>query len=239
MASTGVAPTPALTSRTGPSPGWRTKVPRGAADLDQVARPHAGCAEVAAGAVRLALDADPVAGARAARTASSCAAAAAPPGRPQPHGQELAGQGGGSGGPVRVGQADRDHGRALRLDAVDPQRAETRPRRRRARRRRGRRCRVAPVRRAGRASPGTRPASRGLSAGMRSARASCSRRMPGQVEQRVDLGDGHRSGPAATLTISSPASDLALLEDPEVEAGPVVGTSSAGIRGSSIRMPTR
>ena len=31
MASTGVAPTPALISRTGESPGWRTNVPRGAA----------------------------------------------------------------------------------------------------------------------------------------------------------------------------------------------------------------
>ena len=60
MASTGVAPMPALTSSTGALVRSRMKVPRGAAIVELVADAEAGVQVAAGGAVGFALDADPV-----------------------------------------------------------------------------------------------------------------------------------------------------------------------------------
>ena len=60
MASTGVAPMPALISSTGASVAARMNVPRGAATSSSSPTAELGVQIAAGDAVRLALDADPV-----------------------------------------------------------------------------------------------------------------------------------------------------------------------------------
>ena len=63
--------------------------------------------------------------------------------------------------------------------------------------------------------------------------------MTGEVEERVDLGDRHLFRSGDELDDFVAGLHLALFEDAEVEAGAMVETSSAGIRGSFMRIPTR
>ena len=61
--------------------------------------------------------------------------------------------------------------------------------------------------------------------------------MTGQIEQRIDLGDGHPLGARRDPHDLTTGFDFALLNDAEVEVR--CATSSAAICGSFMRTPTR
>ena len=63
--------------------------------------------------------------------------------------------------------------------------------------------------------------------------------MVGQIEEGVDLGDGHALRRLSYLHDLVAGADLAFFQHAKVEAGAAMEMSSAGIRGSFIRMPTR
>ena len=64
-------------------------------------------------------------------------------------------------------------------------------------------------------------------------------RVPGEVEQPVDLGDRHLLRPGGDLEDLVTGLDLALFEHAEVEAGAAVGDQQRRMRGSFMRIPTR
>ena len=179
-------------------------------------------------------------GARAARTASSCAAAAAAPGRAQAQGQELSGQGGRHARAVGIGQLHRDHRVAL------PARSPVTASGRNPGHAGGGLAAVRPALPAAPRRPGWSSISwneafqPALSAGIRSARSTCCAGMPGQVQQRVDLRDRH------ALRAGGDLDDLVPGLAPRPRSAPGNRTragdgrpAAPGIRGSSMRMPTR
>ena len=129
------------------------------------------------------------------------------------------GRAGGKRRAVGVLEADRDHRIALAVDPRDAQPAEARPGRRRAR---DDQARVA----AAGASVEQR-AERRLPAGAERGDAERTEyllsRVPGEVEQPVDLGDRHLLRPGGDLEDLVTGLDLALFEHAEVEAGAAVG----------------
>src|SRR5271166_1787159 len=60
-----------------------------------------------------------------------------------------------------------------------------------------------------------------------------------QIEQRVDLRDGHALARLSHLRDFVAGSHLTFTENAEIEARPAAGCEQDAIRGSSIRMPTR
>ena len=136
MASTGVTPTPALTSTTGSAPSSSMNRPRGAATSMSVPTSTHG-AQVSAGrSVRFDLDADPVTRPRrVVLTASSCARAVAPAPGSSLRVTNCPGSGGGERRAVVGARAPGT--RRWRSPALrdDPQGAETRPGRRGSQRR--------------------------------------------------------------------------------------------------------
>ena len=52
--------------------------------------------------------------------------------------------------------------------------------------------------------------------------------MAGEVEQRIDLGNGHPLGPRGNLDDFLACLDLALFKHTEVKAGPAVGDEQRG-----------
>ena len=129
------------------------------------------------------------------------------------------GRAAGSGAPSGVLEADGDHGVALALDPGDGQPAEAGPGRRRAGR-----CQ------AGVAAAGLsldQSAERRLPAGAEGGNPKRSEqllaRVPGQVEQRVDLRDRHLLRAGGELDDLVSCLHVAFLEHAEVEAGAAVG----------------
>jgi len=167
--------------------------------------------------LRLALDADPVgAGVRppAERVVAQRRRALVDL---DANGQVLAGSRGRQRRAARVLEPDRDDRVALVLDLRDGQLPETGPGRRRAG------LPQAGVPAAGVVEEG---AERSLPAGAEGRDPECSRqlraRVPGAVEQPVDLGDRHLLGPRRELGDRVSRLHLALFQDAEVEAGALV-----------------
>ena len=141
-----------------------------------------------------------------------------------PQREVLAGARGGERRAVGVLEADRDHGVALALDRGDGQPAEAGPGRRRA----------------GDGEAGV--AAAGLSVEQRAERRlpagaegrdpqrpeQLLARVPGEVEERVDLGDRHLLRAGGELDDLVSGLHLALLEHAEVEAGAAVGDEQGG-----------
>ena len=160
MASTGVAPIPALISSTGASRPVEDERAARRRDVELVADGEPGVQVAAGGAVGFALDGDPVV-AGVGRPGEGVVAEQRPLLRRRAGRARVRywpGRGGRQRRAVRVLEADRDHRVALAVDRGDGQPAEAGPGRRRARRPPGRRCRRRARRRAAR---GTTPASRG------------------------------------------------------------------------------
>ena len=196
-------------------------MPRGAADLEPVAGAQARVQVAAGGAVGLALDGDPVgAGRRAGRRASSCAAAAAPRGR--------AGCGPSGTGPGSAGGSGAPAGSSRRMEITESLSRSTPT--------------TASGRKPGQAGGGLAvvspalppPGAASSSARNEACQPGAERRDPeraeqvlalvaGEVEQRVDLGDGHPLRARGELRDLVARLHLALLEHAEVEAGPAVG----------------
>ena len=199
MASTGVTPTPADTSATGPAPGAEREGAARRGRLDRLPG-AAPVVDVAAGdAVRLALDADAVA--RRARRPRERVVAHDGRARidDQPDGQVLPRQRRREGAAVGSGQPQRRHGAGLPIDAGDRQRAKARPRRRRAAGGGGQ-AGVATGRR-----PATRPARAGRAARPSIPGSGHRPEGPAPAPHGGDRGRYRRASTSATVTRFGPA----------------------------------
>ena len=169
---------------------------------------------VTAGAMGLALDADPIArGVRRVRQRVGPQQRRGRRVRAQAHGQELARQRGRGRFAVGGLEPHRDHARALAVDLGDSQLPQPRPGRWRRRGRLGR----AVEQLAERSLPSL--AERGDAERPDQVGAGPVR----QIQQAVDVGHGHRLGAALQALDRVAGLDLALLEHAEVEAGAPVG----------------
>ena len=217
---------PALISSTGASRPVEDEGAARCCDVELVADGEPGVQVAAGGAVVLALDGDPVV-AGVGRSGEGVVAEHRPL-RPSSGWMRSVrywpGRGGRERRAVGVLEADRDHRVALALDRGDGQPAEAGPGRRRARRRE---AGVAAAR-----LSVEQGAERGLPAGAERGDPQRAEqllaRVPGEVEQRVDLGDRHLLRAGGELDDLVSRLDLALLEHAEVEAGAVVRDEQRG-----------